>query len=629
MTSTEISNFIQRQLASWPAAAARFEALNHVVTRQAGNYTVQFNPARAVSTAAKVDVKSIEARPCFLCRKNRPECQIALPWEDLEILVNPFPIFPGHLTIAAVEHIPQSLAGRAGQMRRLSRVLEGYTVFFNGAGSGASAPDHFHFQAVPSRYMRVSDLYYSYELPDGELNPEALDPMVNMVCTNGKITVIPRVKHRPDCYGDLLVSPASIDLCGTLIAVRQCDFDRLDRERVESIVREVTESQPPVYVGVVSRNPKVTPEPDGITTVEGVVIGKDFHWERSRTHRFAGQMLLTDGGLINRIGVEDYLRSVISSEMSATSSLELLKAHAVISRSWLLAQMRATRHMADNGEPVDAPPAEEGEVCRWFDRDDHHAFDVCSDDHCQRYQGITLITSPLVSRAVDETRGMVLVSESGKIADARFSKSCGGAFELFENCWQPRHHSYLQALADSRHQHEKPDLTIESNAREWILSRPEAFCGNVPAEVLAQVLNDYDRETTPDFYRWSVRYTPAQLSELVSRRSGIDFGEITALTPLARGTSGRITRLKITGTKRTMIVGKELMIRRWLSESHLYSSAFVVDRDDDGAFIIRGAGWGHGVGLCQIGAANMASQGYDHRQILNHYFPTTKLKKLY
>lgn len=623
----DVEPFIQSQLAEWPEAAARFEALGRVETKTVGGYRVQFNPARTVSTAARLDAASIAARPCFLCAGNRPPRQRAIEWEDLEILVNPFPIFPGHLTIAAKEHQPQSMLGRTAQMRRLSRELPGYTVFYNGAKCGASAPDHLHFQAVPSKYMRIPKRFYTYTLPEASFSPEEIDPMVNMVCTDGVITVIPRPKHRPDCYGDLMVSPASIDLCGTLIAVRREDFDRLDAGRVDAILREVTFQQPPVYVGLVANEPRVIAEPDGTTTVEGIVIGKDFHWERRQTQRFAGEMLTFDGQLINRIGVEDYLRSVISSEMSATSSAELLKAHAVISRSWLLAQMRATRALADKGEPLPAEPLAADEICRWFDKDDHELFDVCSDDHCQRYQGVTRISSPEVDKAVEATRGLVLVS-AGKICDARFSKCCGGAFERFENCWQPAAHSYLTGLADNEPDRKLPDLSIEANAREWILGRPDAFCSDIPPEVLAQVLNDFDRETTPDFYRWTVRYSEKEISELIARRSGIDFGRILDLVPLERGTSGRIVRLKIVGEKCTRIVGKELMIRRWLSESHLYSSAFVVERDGSD-FVIRGAGWGHGVGLCQLGAAMMAHRGYGFREILGHYFPATELTRLY
>lgn len=622
----EIQEFIDRQFAQWGEVADRFAALASIEVKRVGDYNVQFNPLRVASTTAKVDAASITARPCFLCAHNRPPQQIALDWEDMEILVNPFPIFPNHLTIAAKEHTPQSMAGRVEQMRRLSRELPGYTIFYNGAKCGASAPDHMHFQAVPSGYMQIPDRFYTYTLPDGEFNIEEIDPMVNMLCTNGKITVIPRKKHRPDCYAELPVSPAAIDLSGTLIAVNRDVFNQLDENKVAEILNEVTFAEPPVYVGLITNNPVVTPQSDGTTEIEGIVIGKDFHWEQRQTQRFAGEILNLNGQLINRIGVEDYLRSVISSEMSATSSIELLKAHAVISRSWLLAQMRATRSLVDQGEPIDVVTPE-NETCVWFDRDDHIGYDVCSDDHCQRYQGVTRISTPAVEEAIAATCGLVLTSNN-QICDTRFSKCCGGVLERFENCWQPRSYKYLTALADSENSQSFPDLTDENNARQWILQRPAAFCADTPDAVLKQVLNDFDRETTPDFYRWTVRYSSEQLSELIKRRSGIDFGEIKELKPLKRGSSGRIYRLQIVGTKRSQIIGKELLIRRWLSESHLYSSAFVVDRDGSD-FVLHGAGWGHGVGLCQIGAAMMAEKGCSYTQILNHYFPDTEISKLY
>lgn len=624
----DLSSFFERQFQLWPEVALRFKALDDVEIKEVGGYKVQFNPARAVSTAAKVDSASIAARPCFLCSANRPDCQIALPWEDMEILINPFPIFPGHLTIAAKNHVQQSLLGRTEQMRRLSKELPGYTIFYNGAKCGASAPDHMHFQAVPSRYMRIPQRFFTYRLVPAEFCAEEIDPMINAVCTDGEITIIPRVKHRPDCYGDLLISPAAIDLSGTLISVRREDFQRLNAENVDAILREVTFSQPPVYVGLITEFPVITRESDGSTSIDGIIIGKDFHWERRQTQRFAGEILQHDNQIINRIGVEDYLCSVISSEMSATSALELLKAHAVISRSWLLSQMRATRHLADKGSPCNESVIQGDEISQWFDSDDHAGFDVCSDDHCQRYQGITRISSSNAFVAVSATRGLVLSSHDGLICDARFSKCCGGVLEQFQTCWQPSAHSYLVARADNASALSFPDLTDEDNARAWIMSRPKAFCADAAPDTLRQVLNDFDFSTTPDFYRWTIRYDRRRLSDLIYKRSGIDFGLIHDLQPLSRGTSGRIFRLKIVGEKCSMIVGKELMIRRWLSETHLYSSAFIVDRDGDD-FVLHGAGWGHGVGMCQIGAAMMAEQGYDFRQILSHYYPTSILLKYY
>ena len=341
-------------------------------------------------------------------------------------------------------------------------------------------------------------------------------------------------------------------------------------------------------------------------------------------------MPCADGSItvVNRIGVEDYLRSVISSEMSATSSPELLRAHAVISRSWLLAQIRKNERIADGARAYDACTVTDDEIVRWQDREDHTDFDVCADDHCQRYQGVTRQSTAAVAEAVDATAGIALTDpDSGELADARFSKCCGGVFELFENCWEPVHHSYLTVRSDAPDALVYPDLRYESRARAWIEASPEAFCNTADESVLSQVLNNYDRESI-DFYRWTVRYGVEELSDLVRERTGIDFGTITDLVAVERGTSGRIVRLRITGTKRSMIIGKELEIRHALSRSHLRSSAFVVDRDGDD-FVLRGAGWGHGVGLCQIGAAVMAEKGYGWREILAHYFPGAELKKIY
>ena len=376
------------------------------------------------------------------------------------------------------------------------------------------------------------------------------------------------------------------------------------------------------------------PAEDGaVFEVKDVMIGVDFHWQRRENQTFAGALSLlpcADGSItvVNRIGVEDYLRSVISSEMSATSSPELLRAHAVISRSWLLAQIRKNERIADGARAYDACTVTDDEIVRWQDREDHTDFDVCADDHCQRYQGVTRQSTAAVAEAVDATAGIALTDpDSGELADARFSKCCGGVFELFENCWEPVHHSYLTVRSDAPDALVYPDLRYESRARAWIEASPEAFCNTADESVLSQVLNNYDRESI-DFYRWTVRYGVEELSDLVRERTGIDFGTITDLVAVERGTSGRIVRLRITGTKRSMIIGKELEIRHALSRSHLRSSAFVVDRDGDD-FVLRGAGWGHGVGLCQIGAAVMAEKGYGWREILAHYFPGAELKQIY
>ena len=366
-----------------------------------------------------------------------------------------------------------------------------------------------------------------------------------------------------------------------------------------------------------------------------VTIGINFHWERKENQRFHGALkfIVEDEKItgINVIHVEDYLTSVISSEMSATASLELLKAHAVISRSWLLAQIQKNKEIADINATYTASVQTEKEFIRWYDREDHMHFDVCADDHCQRYQGITRASTEMVEQAIQATRGQALTYED-KICDARFSKCCGGVTEQCEHCWEPIPHSYLTALRDSR-ETTFPDLTQEEEAQKWIRSAPDAFCNTSDKAILRQVLNNYDQETT-DFYRWKVSYKQEELAELIHRKSGIDFGQILDLVPVSRGTSGRIEMLKIVGTHRTFTIGKELEIRRTLSETHLYSSAFVVDKEDmqfdiPGRFVLTGAGWGHGVGLCQIGAAMMAGEGYDYRQILSHYFPGAFVEKRY
>lgn len=360
--------------------------------------------------------------------------------------------------------------------------------------------------------------------------------------------------------------------------------------------------------------------PDDSFSLMDVVIGVNFHWQRLETQTFRGSLrLLADGGkiwAINDLPVEDYLESVISSEMSAQSSLPLLMAHAVISRSWLMSQI--------DGNTAPNTQASHGDAfIRWYDHTDHTLFDVCADDHCQRYQGITKETSPNVAEAIRRTRGELL-TYGDEICDARFSKCCGGAMEEFQYCWDDTPKPYLKGIGDTPEE-TIPDLTVEENARQWILSSPKSFCNTTDKRILSQVLNDYDQETT-DFYRWRVSYTQEELSKLVEKKLGAGLGTITDMRPLKRGTSGRICELRITGTKKTIVVGKELEIRRALSESHLYSSAFVVEKQGD-TFTLIGAGWGHGVGLCQIGAAVMGDMGYAYDEILRHYYPGAEIEK--
>lgn len=383
-------------------------------------------------------------------------------------------------------------------------------------------------------------------------------------------------------------------------------------------------------------------EADASFSLKDVTIGVNFHWERKETQTFLGSLrLLADNGkiwAINKLPVESYLESVISSEMSATSNMPLLMAHAVISRSWLMGclatngaapESSATAYSKEDGEKG---TFNTGRLIRWYDHTDHSIFDVCADDHCQRYQGITKETSSNVAEAIRRTRGQIL-TYGGEVCDARFSKCCGGAMEEFQYCWDDTPKPYLKGIGDTPPE-KTPDLTIEENAEKWILSAPESFCNTKDKQILGQVLNNYDQETT-DFYRWHVDYTQDELSALIKKKLGIDFGCILDLIPMKRGTSGRIYELKIVGSKQTLVVGKELEIRRALSESHLYSSAFVVsvDRGNEDknsvpkAFRLTGAGWGHGVGLCQIGAAVMGAKGYGYDEILKHYYSGAALEK--
>lgn len=380
--------------------------------------------------------------------------------------------------------------------------------------------------------------------------------------------------------------------------------ERLDNQQVTFTVKDlISNHENTEELNIISLSER------SIFSIEDVTIGIGFHWQRKERQAFRGSLrLLNHNGkivVINRIKVEDYLESVISSEMNANAGLELLKAHAIMSRSWLL-------RVNDYRKTVDACYEHEDEVLRWYERDAHELFDVCADDHCQRYQGVTRVVNENAVKAVAETRGMVL-TYNDEICDARFSKCCGGRTERFSSAWDDRDYDYLQPVDCE-------------------------FCDTDDKKVLSQVLNDYDLETV-DFHDWEVNYTADELSELVRRKSGIDFGTITALEPLDRGVSGRITKLRIVGTKRTVIVGKELEIRKWLSETHLYSSNFEVTTTTKPTanncqlsilnYQLKGKGWGHGVGLCQIGAAVMASKGHTYEQILEYYFKESEIEKLY
>lgn len=385
---------------------------------------------------------------------------------------------------------------------------------------------------------------------------------------------------------------------------------------------------------------------DASFSLSDVTIGVNFHWERKETQTFLGTLHFVVESdkicAINELPVERYLESVISSEMSATSSLELLKAHAVISRSWLLAQMKKRREVAESGNNFFSFVKKDDRLIRWYDREDHTIFDVCADDHCQRYQGITKETSPHVAEAIRQTKGQILM-DGDDICDARFSKCCGGVTEEFQYCWEDTPKNYLSSVRDiiqgvksvgSAAPAPLPSLQDEAAADAWIRSNPPAFCNTTDKKILSQVLNDYDQETA-DFYRWKVTLTQEKLKQLLDEKLKMNFGDILDLQAEERGKSGRISKLRIVGTEKTFVIGKELEIRRALSDTHLYSSAFVVDRcdiDEKGVpqrFDIIGAGWGHGVGLCQIGAAVMGEEGFDYDAILLHYYQGAEIKKVY
>lgn len=697
-----IDGFFSAQLEAWPAAAAAYRNLEQVLVRtidvDGAEVRLQCNPARAVSTDAKVDSASIAARRCFLCSDARPAEQMSLAVLDgkYELLVNPYPIFNPHFVIAERKHLPQQIADRLADMVSLAERMPGFSLFYNGAKCGASAPDHQHFQAVHSDELPVWKNIYDADavvpgnpiriaapcaqtlLKDMEdalgMLPGDPEPDVNIfVRADGgcyKGVIYPRRAHRPSCYfaeGDerVAVSPGAIDMAGVIVTPREEDFAKLDAGMVKKIYQEV--SMPPqrtVDVGIMTvpsvevsfhgeffgidpaEDKKVRYDASAISSelriapmfdnaefsIGGVTIGVGFHWQREEEQRFRGELLLKPAAegtiaVVNRIGVEDYLASVISSEMNAGSHIEFLSAHAIISRSWLMAQIEP--RMPWPGEMTESDDV----TIKWYDHDDHTLFDVCADDHCQRYQGVGRISGTKAHRAVGMTRGLVLTDGDGSLVDARFSKCCGGATEEFSTCWQDVRLPYLQAFTDDIPARLLPDLCCESEAVKWIYGRPDAFCARASDEIKATVLNGYDREI-PDLYRWEVTYDADELASIILEKSGIDYGELLELKPLHRGPSGRIDRLLIRGTKRSRVIGKELEIRRTLSRTHLYSSAFVAKPEYEGdshvpaRWILKGAGWGHGVGLCQIGAAVMATEGYDHKAILNHYFPGTKLAEL-
>ena len=772
MEDSSISRFFNRQLEKWDDARHRFRDLKHVETKKLSEEVrLQFNPARIVSTGAKIDKKTLGERPCFLCDKNRPKEQMSQQIDErFHLLVNPFPILPVHFTIPARKHQPQAIYKNYGEMHRFLSLHSELMVFYNGPKCGASAPDHLHFQAgtsgilpLQANWQRLSrNLTDVISLNDEEkiavvrdfivpafviiskseesdetlfhrlyksmpMRGDETEPMMNIIAWRKGdeyiSVVIPREKHRPEAYfaeGDaqVMVSPGALDMSGLIITPREEDFHKLTEESATTILQECgistekmnsivtklktskeaeTETatlynngkQPNVTVGIVSgqkihfslnkpylakgetvmgeqvvefseggvlwngnQYSKLTFHPqsaDASFSLSDVTIGVNFHWERKETQTFLGTLRFVVEAdkicAINELPVEKYLESVISSEMSATSSLELLKAHAVISRSWLLAQMKKRREVAASGNNFFSFVKKDDMLIRWYDREDHTIFDVCADDHCQRYQGITKETSPHVAEAIRQTLGQVLL-DGEDICDARFSKCCGGETEEFQYCWEDTPKSYLTAVRDlvlgvkNEEQEDSSRFTLhsslqdEATAERWIRSNPPAFCNTTDKKILSQVLNDYDQETA-DFYRWKVTYSQEKLQQLFEEKLKMNFGAILDMKAVERGKSGRISKLQIIGTEKTFTIGKELEIRRALSDTHLYSSAFVVDKydkDEQGVpqrFEIIGAGWGHGVGLCQIGAAVMGEQGYAYNDILLHYYQGAEIKQLY
>lgn len=686
----ELNKFIKDQLSVWQLASSNFRALKTAPSREVDVFglkcRIQYNPRRVISSTADTSPAAIASRKCFLCADNRPKEQFHLGFEgrkgrNYHIQINPYPIFRGHLVIVRDEHIPQEIWHHFPDMLDFAARYKDYLVFYNGPSSGASAPDHLHFQAIPKHNLPLEDVVDEFLDHPGEplatvkdaslykfdgyargvfalkattskslakLFYRLLDctdrgkgeeePMFNLYAyvKNGEyrtIVVMRSAKRSHHFYSEgadhLTISPGAADIAGLFVAPFREDYDKADTALLEELLSEVcisedeqnmivwrlTRHQEKISVGLLSAKeirfeiisdgagPQTVKWHDGRISYNGmlydelyfdsmtlstlfaeasfilydVVIGIDFHWQQKRTFKYAGGLkFIVEGDRItavNCIGMEDYLMSVISSEMKSSASIELLKAHAVISRSWLKARLKD--HKAG-----------------------HEHFDVCADDHCQRYQGLTMAVGDDVCRAIDRTWGQVL-EYGGDICDTRYSKCCGGRTELFSTCWEDVDLPYLQSVEDP-------------------------FCDCENSSILSQVLNDYDLHTA-DFHDWTVQYTTDELSELVRARTGIDFGTIVALEAVERGPSGRIKYLRITGTLREEVIGKELAIRKALSSSHLKSSAFEIEKSPDG-FVLRGRGWGHGVGLCQIGAAAMAAQGYDYRQILSHYYVGAEIK---
>lgn len=754
-----LEEFFEDQITNWSQAQNNYHELRKVKSKSLKvngfNVKIQYNPARIVSSFAKVDDKSIMSRKCFLCDENRPSGQGALLYtsssgNEYKVLVNPFPIFPKHFTIPSQTHIPQTIEKRYEDMLDLLDPMEDYVIFYNGPQCGASAPDHLHFQAgskgflpmevnfdklpavpffssfdvtlsylndyvkgaliIESQYISECVKYFYQLIQMLPVKEGEHEPMLNVLVwkENEKyITVIiPREKHRPSCFfadglGKFLITPAAVEFGGVFILPLKMDYWRMKSNILQTIISEVCidrpdmetfdrnlrnsfkRYQPNVSVGLMSDkevnvnfltaykcvgetvkgeeflkciNGRIVwreqeydelffdPGDYSLSNfeIEGVTIGIHFHWERKEKQKFQGGLVVIvendELTIINLVGVEDYLTSVIASEMNSNASKEFLKAHAVISRSWLMAQIEKSKEIHESSEDYSSDFSEEGKRIKWYDREDHVSFDVCADDHCQRYQGVTKVENEKIRDVINETWGKILKYE-GKICDARFSKCCGGISEEFSTCWEDQSHPYLKPIRDNASGDDNlPDMNNEKKATRWIESEPDSFCNTRDVKILGMVLNNYDQETT-DFYRWTVEYSQEELAAIVKEKTGVDFGELIDIIPVKRGPSGRIYELKIVGMNASMVIGKELEIRRALSKTHLYSSAFTVKKSGvyftseeveiPANFTLTGAGWGHGVGLCQIGAAVMGEKGYKYDKIFLHYFTGAMIDKIY
>ena len=790
ISETKVNRFFKEQLASWHELEEVFNSLENEVKTKAlrgsdgCSIAVQWNPKRIVSTGAKIDKATLNERPCFLCDNNRPKEQLSMKVEgSFQVLVNPFPILAGHLTLPSRHHVPQRFAGLFHLMCRAINELHSYVIFYNGPHCGASAPDHAHLQAGKKGKLPIErdwskyepKLEYLYSLTphnDSEQMPTMISRVKGYVCPafavtykeereathlaglllryfpNGSENIgepdfnvvgwkvlgnehsgkeeykvmifFPRRKHRPDCYyaegkGQTMVSPGSIDMGGLIITPREEDYNKMTYDIASNILKEVAISEaqsnhismlikgadgngqfdfdseecnneirkidsysPFVTVGImhekeidftlngkyhfegreIAGNLRVTATNKGIFfcgkvyneliftpddlhstfILKDVTIGINFHWQRKEDQTFSGALKIIHNGneliAINVVPVEEYLKSVISSEMKATAPLELLKSHAVISRSWLLCQIRKRKGNVRQKLEDQSGNKPVGNFLKWYDRDDHRLFDVCSDDHCQRYQGITREISKNAILAVNQTRGLVL-SNKGEVCDARFSKCCGGITEAYSTCWEDKDVPFLMPVYDNEDNKSANGFNDEKDVEDFIEDTDyDAFCNTDDKQLLAQVLNDYDTETR-DFFRWKLTYSQEEIQDIIKEKTGKNLGQIVDILPQKRGKSGRIWLLEIIGTKQSIKVGKELEIRRILSRTHLYSSAFIVRKgktDCNGVpqnIELLGAGWGHGVGLCQIGAAVMGKKGYSYRQILRHYYKNADIDKLY